>query len=212
MKSYLSIDLDYWFNHSSPKSITGLKRILSQVKTIPDKLLVDEHHHLLDQINHSDCDNIIHVDYHQDLVFETEGPFGKVRDIECGSFLYFVNDKENKDFTWYYPDHDECIKKGLGFCMDLSYKPLAKSNFVYKTQKRKCGLPSDKELESVTSVGIAFSFDYLAIDYGRINEFVKVVELLTEMFDFETVKGTMLNYPLLPDWEEGQEILYLLGD
>lgn len=213
MNTYLSVDIDYWFNHSSPKSINSLKRILEKVKNVPDKLLVDEHHNLLDQINSSQCDKIIHVDYHQDLVFETEGSFGKVGDkIECGNFLYFVNNKENIDFDWYYPDYDECVRKGLGFCMDLSFKPLSKKNFVYKDQKRKCGLPTNKELENVTSVGIAFSFDYLSVEYGRILDFIKVLSWLTEMFDFETVKGTMLSYPLLKEWEEGQEILYLLGD
>ena len=202
MSSYLSIDLDYWFYHSCPKSTNGLKRILHKVLDVTDKLLVDEHHNLLDHINSSKCDKIIHVDYHQDLVFN----IGDTTKVECGNFFSFVNNKENIDFDWYYPDYDECIRKGLGFCVDPSYKPLAKKNFIYKNQTRKCGLPTNKELENVTSVGIAFSFDYLAV-YNRINEFTEIIDWLCEMFSVKRVETLFQEYRYMCDWEEGKKIM-----
>ena len=204
---YLSIDLDYWFSDESP-SIRGLKRILDRVKNVRNKIIIDEHHCILDHINESGSNHILHVDYHQDIVYPTLKKENIT--LECGSFFYFVKDKEKKNFEWFYPSYVSCVKMGLGLCMDPSYKPMTKPCFIFKDQKGKMGLPSDKQLENVSHVGIAFSFDYLKVYDVKV--FIEVVDALIEMFGFNMINNLFNDYKYMDDWKEGQEVLKYLEE
>lgn len=207
MKSYLSIDLDYWFCKYPTEHCNTIKLLnLLCYFRHKDKncLIVDEHHNLLDHINESDTDNIIHIDYHQDLCWYEENSNPKV---ECGNFFWFVDGKENKKFKWFYPDTDECIKNAMGLCMDPSYKPLSKKNFIFNNQTRKCGLPTKQELETVTDIGISFSLDYLNIE-GRMVDFINTVTCINGVFGLRSeVKNLFTNYGDIDVWEDGQEFM-----
>lgn len=202
---YLSVDLDYFFIESNfynpPKDWYDYKKcikFLDRIKHIQNKIIVDEHHLILDHINNSNCHDILHVDYHQDLAFPYKyiEKYGKKDNVylECGTFYYFVKDKKDKKFTWYYPYYEDCIRKSMGLCVDELEKPLSKANFIFKDQKTKCGLPTNKELSNVTHLGIALSLDYLDVCN---NDLYLVCEKLISMFDYDTIISLFNNYKYL---------------
>lgn len=64
--TYLSIDMDYWLTRESPVPLSGLFKMLRDIKA-KDWLVVDEHHHLLAHINACQPSSILHVDFHTDI-------------------------------------------------------------------------------------------------------------------------------------------------
>ena len=152
MKTYLSIDLDYWFANGDG-DINDLYRMLYTISDRPS-IIVDEHHHIKEHIDSFDVDRIIHIDYHQDIVYPVNGSHFK---IDCGNFFFFLKNRRDIDYEWYYPDI-RCRTEGL--CIDERYKPYSKKNFVFKSQTRKKGLPTLKSLKDVVAIGIACSYFY----------------------------------------------------
>jgi hypothetical protein len=191
--TYLSIDLDYWFRKDNFDDFSIFK-LLDQIKHIPNKVLVDEHDELVPHINSTKTDKIIHIDCHQDICFPTNTSYYEHLDCHCGSFFYFIENRENIDFTWHYPDYHHCIQKELGFCMEQHYHPEAKKNWIFKSQKRTIKKISQKEIDQVTAVGIAFSFDYLDIRYGRHVAFFDVIRTFYDWFGKEKVDSIFHKY------------------
>ena len=149
--TYLSIDLDYWlgFSQGDDPPLQGLFRMLRNVKA-DSWLVVDEHHHLLPHIEQHDPQQILHVDYHTDVAFEVfevrRGKRVKVQpiDLNCGTFFWFLKNRKNMQYTWFYPE-GECPRSS-GLCMPDEYKPLARCNWIFQEQRRKLGLPLKRQL------------------------------------------------------------------
>ncbi len=121
-------------------------------------ILVDEHHHILDHLNSARCSDICHVDFHQDIAYPTKD-MPEV-ELDCGSFFYYVKDRTNVNYTWFYPDAS-CAKGAQhGLCMPREAKPFAKSNLIFGSQRMRLGLPNLKGL-NVCGVGVAVSTLYL---------------------------------------------------
>lgn len=156
-KTYLSIDLDYWFTNDECCRIKQLKNVLRSIKNIKNIKIVGEHHRMLSHINSVAPDKIIHVDYHQDIGFPTERN-QKDFSMFCGNFLYYVKNRQSMDFEWYYPEYSAGNGKGLGYCTS-SYdpNPNSKKNHIFKTQIRRLGLPPHSTLSSCSAVGISIS-------------------------------------------------------
>lgn len=158
---------------------------------------MDEHQELVPHINEQSYSKIIHIDQHQDICYPTKqylNPDSNELDCECGTFLYFIENRKEMDFVWYYPDYNYCIERGMGFCMATYYHPEAKKNWIFKTQKRTTKNISEKELEDVTAVGIAFSFDYLDISSYRYHHFFKVLRIFYDWFGKEKVNSIFHKY------------------
>ena len=178
--TYLSLDLDYWLAAcwSELPPLAGLFRILRQVKT-DNWLIVDEHHHLLEHIDTANPSTILHVDYHTDVAYPLPAPKGapstepEELELNCGTFFWFVKGREKMNYTWFYPEL-RC-PQGPGLCMDESYQPLARKNWIFQEQRRKLGLPTKKQLSEVTTVGIAVSQDYCHADKEYLLRLLKVL-------------------------------------
>lgn len=162
--TYLSIDLDYWLAASwnDPPLLSSLFRVLRQVRNA-DWVVVDEHHKILDHLHRWNPKEILHVDYHTDVAFPTKEVWmGKEvhRNLElnCGTFFWFLRNREHMRYTWFYPEAD-CARES-GLCMDASFKPLARKQWIFEEQRRKMGLPTLKQLREVQAVGFAISRDY----------------------------------------------------
>lgn len=179
---YLSIDLDYWLsmspNDPAEKVIldameSDLVRIIrssiQQRRNVDDPfqvLLAKDHDELLPSINESKCEEIVHIDFHQDIAWPIKG---EKFHIHCGNFFYGVGGREEKSFTWWYPTEDA---RSLGICSSLEGRgidvpehldPFRKENFIFKDQFDRKGLPRASDLFGVTHVGIAFSPDYCSL-------------------------------------------------
>ena len=169
--TYLSIDIDYWFASVLGENppLNGLFKLLRAVRTKPC-VVVEEHHQLLPHLDEVAPTKVLHVDYHTDVAFPVEG---RPIELNCGTFFWFMQNRADTTYRWFYPELD-CPRE-LGLCMDASYKPLARQNWIFKEQTRKLGLPTRKELASVTHVGIAISRDYCG-DQDRVTRLLRVLK------------------------------------
>lgn len=209
--TYLSIDLDYWLaaSWSDPVPLAGLFKLLRQVQNA-DWLVVDEHHHILDHLHQWNPSDILHVDYHTDVAFETDWYLrrGSRIELNCGTFFWFLKNRENMRYTWFYPEAD--CPRGEGLCMDKSFKPLARKQWIFREQRRKMGLPTRKQLAEVKAVGFAISRDYC---YAEDEYLQRIMQVLRKRY---IPKGAAwrvdhelkdLQEPLAPSCRQPEKVL-----
>lgn len=174
--TYLSIDLDYWLATGADNLVplTKLFWMLRQVKT-DNWVVVDEHHHILDHLNDTNPSDILHVDYHTDVAFETEWNrrTRKKLELNCGTFFWFVKNRQTMRYTWFYPEAD--CPRYAGLCMDPGEKPLAHKNWIFQEQRRRLGLPTRKQLQRVQAVGFAISHDYCLANSDYVRRLMAVL-------------------------------------
>ena len=77
------------------KSQMSKKEFTERLKKLDckNRIIVEEHHELLPQMESCNMNNIIHVDYHQDICYATTG-YPTVHEISCGTFFYFLKNKK----------------------------------------------------------------------------------------------------------------------
>ena len=192
MGTYLSIDMDYWFRNDN-EDFDSMYKILDFVSTIDNKTIVQEHHEILSHINEHNPDHIIHVDYHQDIAF----PYSRYDRmyLNCGTFYYFVEGRQEKTFKWFYPDYYTCILDHGGLCVDHWHKPFSKKNRIFKDQTMKCGVPTMKELSTVSAIGISLSQDYCEYRFGgRQKHAIESARMLYRLFGEERVRDILTAY------------------
>lgn len=165
MKTYLSIDLDYWLSEPYVEYTQSLTRVLKSVRHVQDIIIVEDHHEILDHVNRLVPDKILHIDYHQDIAFPRYA--GDTVDLQCGTFLYFVENRERIDFEWWYPRKECAERSGTGWCCDYKH-PRSNKARIFATQRQRLGLPTSAELARVSAVGFSISRDWC-------NEFVDTV-------------------------------------
>jgi len=96
MKSYLSIDLDYWENPLK------MERYLRKVLKIFPQAKIFRHHHLmLKDINKIEPDRIVNVDYHTDLASSRDPRRDRI-ELNEGTWGNFVKGSR-EEFLWVYP-------------------------------------------------------------------------------------------------------------
>lgn len=163
MKTYLSIDLDYFVD--SEQCLKYIKKILKMFNPI----CVVYHDELLHDINGSDCDSLINVDFHSDLA--DNGPDLILNE---GTWANYVSFKNNGTFTWVYPSINCYMVKrygqtyeGDGRC-DIKNNPFTRNCFDVcgwkKTRRLYQKFPTDKQLNNVEKVGISLSPDWINND------------------------------------------------
>jgi hypothetical protein len=110
MRSFLSIDLDYWKNHNSDDHSFRFMRKVFRLG-LPVRL-VQDHEEMLEQLNASRYDVVYNVDYHSDIFgFRDKKDLtewkSKNSKPECGSWAIFVDWSMTSTFHWMYP-HAYC--------------------------------------------------------------------------------------------------------
>lgn len=164
-RTYLSIDLDYWFSgYDYEKIPRSISYIFDTIKHLKNKILVDDHDELLDHINCCNPERIIHLDFHQDIAYPVKGSIRTENvELNCGTFLYYVENRKNIDFEWYCPT-SKCYMKGHreGLCVEPSISiSTHKKNWIFRRQKTITGIPKLHDLESqICGIGVAISPDY----------------------------------------------------
>jgi len=114
MKSYLSIDLDFWTTHDNGRSAG---QFFNKVFALNVPILfVHEHEELLQDINKSKSDILYNVDYHSDLCSDNE--LIKGEKPNDGTWANFVSWKRRGEYIWICPNIKTCYKggKGDGIC------------------------------------------------------------------------------------------------
>lgn len=104
---YLSVDLDYWRADESP---AHCREFFDHVFGLHLPMLVAvTHHHLIDDIDASGCDELYNVDWHSDLCEE----FGATDNLNEGTWGAHVIWRERGRFEWRYP-RDACLSNRSG--------------------------------------------------------------------------------------------------
>jgi hypothetical protein len=162
MSTYLSIDLDYWSCDETSNDVNSFFNKLAELDL--SLFVVPHHHQLLSDINNSDCNRLINIDYHSDLA-DYVNP-SKER-LDEGTWGNFINFRNKGEFVWIYP-HKDCYGDiriiGSG-CCHVHKNPFRNPAVAgWAKTKRKLGkynklfnmLPKD-----IKKIGISYSQDWL---------------------------------------------------
>lgn len=97
MKTYLSVDLDFW-NNLKPKQLEAdLRRIIShaQKENIPINAVMN-HQQMLPLVNNSGATRLLNIDTHSDLAsFD-------VQSFNCGTWVSYVKWRKRGAYAWYH--------------------------------------------------------------------------------------------------------------
>jgi len=166
VRTYLSIDLDYWYSMDFFPRIF-MERLFSL--DVP-RLVVREHHELCSHINSIDesLDKVVNIDYYSDL---TEGSqfHGSGFCLNEGTWGNFIEERHCHHFHWIYPRsicvRGRCNSDGaMGYCnSDPNLNP-----FLIRDTLTLCGWEKVTkckgarsfarfDLSSVVAFGICFS-------------------------------------------------------
>jgi hypothetical protein len=165
MKTYLSLDLDFW---NKTKDLGKIRIFLEKVKELKDRgipvLVVDSHEELTKDVNRLEIEHLINVDYHSDI-WDRWNPYVKdwYNCYNCGTWINFVKKSNRMIYTWVHPHKkgNEC----LGYCSHRD-NPFYDEGLVYSGWKvtEMLGSTTPEKFirwENVISVGIAFSYDWI---------------------------------------------------
>ncbi len=189
MRTYLSIDLDYWSNHETDRSMRLFVEHALNLN-VPT-LLVREHHWLLKHINKHPAEHLINADHHDDIAtrWDWQGftEYCMDRPNE-GTWASFVDWKRGSVFEWRYPNNGKAGSCRYGICDE--------ERDVYNGQGRLTGWGwvikrrglVDIPWDDVIAVGIAISPSYLKLSWGD-KSLGKYESVLTRLLGRDRVKG-----------------------
>lgn len=185
MKTYLSIDVDYFAHHFNA---TEMRKFFNRVLQInaPTYVVVN-HQHLVNHVDQFDYDKLVNLDFHSDLTdaIDFNGiPYDYTlgqknaktnywpEEFECGTWVNFCKRRNMAEFVWHYP-HEICFEYD-GQCLSSMYedysinrKFIAKfwregscnnfHNWVSATRKKGY---SSIFSDEIVGIGIALSPDW----------------------------------------------------
>lgn len=165
MKTYLSLDLDFW---NKTKDLDRIRVFLMKVKELKDRgipvLVVDSHEQLTNDVNRIEIEHLINVDYHSDI-WDRWNPLHKeyYNCYNCGTWINFVKTKNRLIYTWLHP-HTKG-NEHLGYCSH-NRNPFFNEGVRFsgwKVTEMISSRTPEKFIrwENVISVGVAFSYDWI---------------------------------------------------
>ncbi len=154
MKTFLSVDLDYW-SASTERSLLGFFGHVFDLK-LPI-FVAPFHDQLLDHIDEHPCDQLINVDFHSDLI-ELAAPAEDLdlEELGEGNWTNFVTWKQTGHFVWRYPS-ERLMTEGLCHARRNPFDERA-SGWRSVTMTR--GL-SHIPWKTVQALGVCLSSDWL---------------------------------------------------
>ncbi len=153
MKTYLSIDLDY-FHRSTKESCTRFFQKVWQLK-LPIYVAM-YHHHLLPHINASGCERLINIDHHSDLVDLNN----QVLNFGEGTWANFVDWRYGGVFIWQYPYTG-------GISCHSNHDPFRESVSGWTQTRKRQGLIIP--WHAIKAVGVCLSPNYIG-DIATLKE------------------------------------------
>jgi len=155
MKSFLSIDLDYWGLQEIGYKKSIIKFLDTIIKLNKPINIFESHEEILPFLNQFKVNHLYQIDFHSDICEDFP-------DIELneGTWVNYYKYKENCTFEWRYPDIERCYNEGWGRCdssQDAGYcAPWPSNLFPYKRIIREQGL-DNINFDSIIAIGIATS-------------------------------------------------------
>lgn len=162
MRTYLSIDIDYWDLAETTLEAKDLFRKIFRLG-VP-LVIVDDHQDLIEFVNKSAATKVINVDYHSDYANLTEKEFEELVP-NCGTWIDYIKCLEK--FEWRYPSFSRCFKDKEGRCEGWSnYGINAAMRFWKAGVSRRGHTVIHKQgvknlpYSQIVAVGVAVSSEY----------------------------------------------------
>lgn len=174
MRTYLSIDVDYWRDHTAWIAFQDMDRFFQRVINLKvPMLVVEDHHKILKDINRRKFDTLVNMDYHSDLTsyidrdngvyeYHKTSPDSRVKgNLNCGTWVNFVKRRETSEYLWIYPK-DICLISD-GRCEDIDIFWNEPASEFHNWGKITCQKGWSKYIPwgTVKAVGIALSSPWL---------------------------------------------------
>lgn len=152
MKTYVSIDLDYWSMHSP---YHAFKRLWQQVRRSGCEIsVVLEHHALLRDPRLHEARHLVNFDQHDDVCAEVDPG----QSCCCGTWVTFVPWAKQGQYTWVYPQKGRTLGDVWDGICDPDWVGWS-AHHVYGRARRVRRVALD--WSNVIGVGIAISPDFL---------------------------------------------------
>lgn len=174
MKTFLSVDLDYWNEVDN-----GISRMVKYLKSIHASnipvVLVKDHDEMLPFVDQSEANFLINLDYHSDLAdlcIKDEKPVLENREFNCGTWINWVKCRNKGRFLWIHPHKDCYIRshckwdsRGGGRC-DVDKNPFTTEfDTGWKEAKHRTGPPPKVSgISGLVMIGLCISPDYISFD------------------------------------------------
>lgn len=190
MKTYLSIDLDFWNDSMDEKQ---MRAFLLRAKEVSKGRLhiVDSHESLRKYVGKSGSEHLINVDFHADIWdrFNPKFPVSLRRNYNCGTWVNFVKPSSRLLYTWIHPHSDKMLYRG--YCSH-DINPFQEDGWKLAGWRMAEMVKTNDPMKhipwgDVVEVGIAMSYDWVGVSSkgrGDGNElwYQTVVEMAREIF------------------------------
>lgn len=178
---YLSIDIDYWSHFQRSYRNKSMTRILTNISHLKVPMYYkEEHHELIDHMNHFDYDTLINMDWHSDLVNGIANE--NLHDFNCGTWVNYIKPevRESGSYVWIYPDFD-CLSFDQGYCHDIAgpdpFKKKCLKVCGWKYTHLRMYRLSPEIWKRVIAIGICRSREYSEeIHKGVIDDFDEIAK------------------------------------
>lgn len=158
MKTALTIDIDYF--DTLPKNKNKEKeidKIFSKVLELNNQWhLYQDHHHVLKDINNLDCDYLVNLDTHDDLMANID--ITPNEGLGCGNWVAWVNWRRDGTYHWIKPSAI-CMSRDVGRCDNVNVWEDPQTS-DWEKLKHSTGPKEFFNLDSVEYVGIVASPNY----------------------------------------------------
>jgi hypothetical protein len=176
MKTYLSIDIDYWNLGTSRDLDRELNSLLRLANNIPI-IAVMNHQQLLPIINTSGANHLVNIDEHSDLTA------CDVNELECGTWVSYVTWRRTGTYLWIRSQkgtaYGSCNGEDNSWNKGNDWKK-AESKYINPDNLRLV-----KYLSNCVGIGICMSPNYA--NYDLMDIFRKVIK----QYNIPYKKGVM---------------------
>jgi hypothetical protein len=156
MKTYLSVDIDFWFN-----PIEAREQLILLMRHLGKRPItaVMNHQQMLPAVNNSGATTLINIDEHSDIC---------ERDVDClncGTWVSYVKWRQYGEYIWIRPDagfQNACSADPYIWNKDTDWK----SALSYHIPRRKLNIVS--YLHNCVGVGLCMSPAYTTTDMTEV--------------------------------------------
>lgn len=160
LDTYLTVDLDYWMNHSN-ENIHEMIDFLNAIKRCCREIhVVKYHNEIIPHIaKFPDVTRLINVDFHSDIA-DVCIECRDLRDFNEGTWVNFVHGIQRKEFIWRFPSPKKSDLLA-GFCHEFEspfhMTPTECRSIGWNKITMKHGLPRSRDLMRCAAFGVCVS-------------------------------------------------------
>lgn len=160
MSVYVTIDLDYWIDHSGTNDSNQFFQKVFSLDC--PKVVVASHESVVRYANKAKCRTIYNIDYHSDIV-NSHG-YTEMR-FDEGTWANYIKWRKHGTFIWKHPHRYSNLEDG--YChspMEQGYNPFDKAEYAgWQTVRRSKGL-AGIPWDDVVEICICLSPDWTVVE------------------------------------------------